>query len=145
MFTSEKNKKTLLKVIIAYACITIFIVVFGLVYERFSHDVYSFWMAFAWIWVLIFGLVPNLIYLLIPIKKMPGILSGSFYNLGVALFTSGSIYKGVVDIYGTTREEMFRTYLIISVLFLAIGFGLYIFGVSMGELINKEKETESSL
>ena len=131
MFISAKNKKTLIIIAISYVLITVFIAIFGIVYETFSHGVYSFWMQFAWIWVLSFGLLPHLVLLFIPIKKMPGLLAGCFYNLGVAIFTSGSIYKGVVDIYGTTRNEMFSAYIIIAVILLGAGIGLYTFGLSL--------------
>ena len=145
VFISAKNKKTLIAILIAYTCITIFILIFGIIYESFSHDVYSFWMQFAWIWVLAFGLVPHLLLLVLPIKRVPGLLTGCCLNLGVALFTAGSIYKGVVDIYGTTRNEMFSAYMIISAIMLGAAIGLYAFGLSYFDNSDKENNAETKL
>ena len=142
MFISEKNKKTLLRIIVAYVGITAFIALFGVIYESFSHNVYSFWMYFAWIWVLIFGLIPHVVFYFLPIKRIPGLLSGCFYNLGAALFTSGSIYRGVVDIYGTNRIEMFTAYMIIAVICLVTGIALYGVGFSLNKNTNQEEIKE---
>ena len=139
MFISEKNKKTLLKILIAYICITAFIALFGIIYEQFSHNVYSFWMSFAWLWVLLFGLIPHVAFYFLPINKIPGLLAGCFYNLGVAVFTAGSIYKGVVDIYGTTRDEMFRAYIIIAIICLVAGLALYGMGFGLKKSGNQEE------
>lgn len=136
MFISENNKKETRWKLFLYLGITVFIVVFAAVYERFSHDVYSFHMWFAWIWVLGFGVVPYLLFFFLPIKKVPGYLTECFYNFGVAMLTIRSIYIGVVDIYGTSREGMITVYTVISIVFLSIGVLLYIIGL----LLNK-KET----
>ena len=145
MFISAKSKKSLIIITSSYALITIFIAVFGIVYETFSHDVYSFWMQFAWIWVLIFGFIPHLLLLVLPIKRIPGLLTGCCFNLGVALLTAGSIYKGVVDIYGTTRNEMFSAYMIIAGIFFGVAIGLYSFGLSYFDNSNKENNVETKL
>lgn len=145
MFISAKNKKTLIIITISYVLITVFIAIFGIVYEQFSHDVYSFWMQFAWTWVLAFGLVPHLLLLVLPIKRTPGLLTGCCFNLGVALLTAGSIYKGVVDIYGTTRNEMFSAYMIIAGIFFGVAIGLYSFGLSYFDNNDKENNAEIKL
>ena len=129
LFISESNKKTLLKKLIAYIGITAFIALFGCVYEQFSHNVHTFYMWFAWIWVLGFGVVPYLLLYLLPIKKVPGLISESIYNLGVALITARSIYIGVIVIYNTTGEDMIMAYTVISIVCLCLGAALYLIGL----------------
>ena len=135
LFISESNKKTLFKKLIAYLGITAFIALFGFVYEQFSHNVHTFYMWFAWIWPLGFGVIPYLLLYLLPIKKVPGFISESVYNLGVALLTARSIYIGVIVIYNTTNDSMVLIYTIISIVCLCSGAGMYIAGL----LTNNDK------
>ena len=78
-------------------------------------------MWLAWIWVLGFGVIPYLLLYFLPLKKMPGIITESIYNLGVALITARSIYKGVIIIYNTTNEPIVVTYTVLSIVFLSLG------------------------
>ena len=135
MFTSEKNKKKLLAIVLVYVGITAFIALFGAVYEQFSHNAHTPYMWFAWVWVLGFGLVPHLILYFAPINRIPGILSGSVYNFGVAMITTRSLYIGVVTIANQPNEVWANTYLIISLIFLVGGVVLY----SIGLGIDKKK------
>ena len=125
MFISESNKKALLRRVILYFGITLFIVVFGIVYEHFSHNVYSFHMYFAWIWVLGFGLIPYSLLFVLPIKYMPGSLAECIYNFGVAMLTVRSIFIGVIDIYGTSSDSLITLYTILAIVSLVVGFSLY--------------------
>lgn len=128
LFTLEKTPKEVLKRVFIFLGITAFIALFGFVYEQFSHGVYSYYMIFAWCWVLGFGVFPYLLILLLPLKKMPGTLTECVYNLGVAFITTRSIFIGVLEIYGKTNVKMVTTYTIISVAFLLVGFAFYITG-----------------
>ena len=129
MFISEKNKKAYLIRFFAYCGITAFIVLFGFVYEQFSHGINSYYMWFAWVWPLIFGVGVYAILCFTPIKRVPGILAESCYNLGVALLTTRSIMIGVLEIYGKTNDRMVLIYLILLILFMAAGILLYLFGL----------------
>ena len=120
-----------------YLGITLFIALFGFVYEQFSHNVHTFYMWFAWIWPLIFGLIPYTSFYFLPIKQMPGTLTESVYNFGVAMLTVRSIFKGVVIIYNTTNDAMVLVYTIMAIVSLVIGAVLYIIGLST----NKKAES----
>ena len=122
-----------------YLGITAFIALFGFVYEQFSHNVHTFYMWFAWIWVLGFGFVPYLLFYLLPIKRVPGLISESIYNFGVAMITFRSIYKGVIIIYNTTGDDMIMAYTIISIVSLVGGALLY----AIGLLLNKKEEDQN--
>lgn len=129
LFTSEKNKKKLLIIVFSYVGITAFIALFGAVYENFSHHAYTPYMLFAWAWVLGFGLIPHLLLYLLPIKRIPGILSGSIYNFGVAMITSRSIFIGVVTIANTPNPTWGIAYLVVSIIALKSAVLLYVIGL----------------
>ncbi len=143
MFTSEKNKSTVLKELFLYFGITVFIAVFGIVYEQFSHGINSLYMWFAWVWVLGFGVIPYLVLYLAPIKRVPGTLSECVYNLGVALITTRSIFIGVLEIYGKTNSKMVLVYTILAVVFLVAGVALYLYGLFTQR--KKQNKTDYSL
>ena len=95
-------------------------------------------MWFAWIWVLCFGVVPYLLLYFLPIAKVPGSVSETTYNLGVAMLTTRSIFIGVIDIYGTTNRTMVIVYTVISIVFLASGFLMYITAMLIDKFGAKE-------
>ena len=136
MFTLASNKRILFFRAALYLGITLFIALFGFVYEQFSHNVHTFYMWFAWIWPLIFGFIPYLLFYLLPIKKVPGIITESVYNFGVAMLTVRSIYMGVIIIYNTTGDTMITIYTILSIVSLTLGAALYVLGLFISE---KEK------
>ena len=119
MFISEKIKANTLRSLYIYIGITIFIGVFGGVYEIFSHNVFSPAMYLAWLIPCGFGVGVYLALAFAPIDKVPGTLLECIYNFGVAMFTVRSIFIGVIEIYGTTNKMMLNTYTALSWIFLA--------------------------
>ena len=119
-----------------YLGITAFIALFGFVYEQFSHNVHTFYMWFAWIWPLIFGFIPYLLLYVLKAKRVPGLLTESVYNFGVAMLTVRSVFKGVIIIYNTTNDAIVLVYTILAVVSLALGAALYIIGL----LLSKKTE-----
>ena len=106
--------KTIKKQIYKYIIISIFFLIFGIIYEFFSHGVYSTYMIGAFLIPLIMGCF---IYTIIYYLKMYSYLSSLgtvFFNTSILSFTIGCIMKGVLEIYGTTNQ------LIVSYLFLGI-------------------------
>ncbi len=96
-------------------------------------------MWFAWVWVLGFGLVPHILLYFLPLKKVPGLLSGCVYNLGVAFITTRSIYIGVTTIANTPNKQWEAIYLIVSLVFLIGGAILYGIGFAL------DKESKENL
>ena len=137
MFISEKNPKTVLKELILYIFLTVFIALFGFVYEQFSNGVNSNYMWFAWAWVLGFGVLPYLVLYFLPIKKVPGTISECAYNLGVAILTTRSIFLGVLQIYGKTNSKMVIVYTILVIVCFIASVALYLYG-----LFSKKEETK---
>lgn len=138
LFTLESNKNALRIRVLIYTGITLFIALFGAVYEQFSHNVHTAYMWFAWAWVLGFGLIPYLLLYLLPIKKMPGQITECVYNLGVAMITVRSIYIGVILIYNTTGDDMILAYTIISIVLLSLGVLMYTYGL----FFSKKEQTQ---
>ena len=83
-----------------YLLISLFCALFGAVYEMFSHEVYSFYMIYAFVFPLAGGALPFLILsiLLFHIRWYPGTIGRNLHH------SVGSIVQGILDIYGTTNR-----------------------------------------
>lgn len=105
MYISDTDKATgkALKTAFVYLLVSLFCILFGAVYELFSHEVYSFYMIYAFAFPLAGGTLPFLMIALSQTKKYPGAVAGNLYHSGIATLTVGSILRGVLDIYGTTN------------------------------------------
>ena len=70
--------------------------VFGLIYARFSHGVFSGYMAFAFLIPLFGGAA-----MLLPVFRRRGTF---LWRCGILTLTVGSLVRGALDIYGTTNR-----------------------------------------
>lgn len=93
---------------------SIFTLVFGIIYEMFSHGVISLFMILAFLIPLI-NLITNIIFINRKIKITK--LSKNFFSMSIYTFTFFSVIKGVLDIYGTTNN-LIISYLIVGILLL---------------------------
>ena len=89
-----------------YLLSTILCFVFSMIYEHFSHKVYSPYMVFALGIPLIGGLAVIEIFSCFPNDFYPNHLSINLYNSGLATFTVGSLLQGALEIYGTENPLM---------------------------------------
>lgn len=91
-----------------YLGISVFVFIFGQIYEYFSHGVYSSYMMYAFLIPFIGLFIPSFLNNLILKRKITDnvILP---WKCGIATLTVGSIYKGVLEIYGTsgTFEQVY--------------------------------------
>ncbi|MBQ3276990.1 MAG: hypothetical protein IJH47_08075 [Oscillospiraceae bacterium] len=78
--------------------------IFAAIYELFSHRVYSNWMIFAFLIPLLGGAVPWALLSRAPRCFRPGAVSHCLYSSGLAALTAGSLFRGVLEIYGTTSR-----------------------------------------
>lgn len=96
-----------------------FCAIFAAIYEHFSHQVYSPYMICAFLFPVCLGIVPDIIRL--KLCKSPKYLqkAGQIYSrhdishiyeislvmqqCGIYTFAVGSIFRGILDIYGTTN------------------------------------------
>ncbi len=98
MYTSELDLK---KDLIWNVAGTVFLALFGAVYEIFSHEVYSYYMIYAFAIPLVLGVLPY--SLLLIFRKYPGRAALNLWNSGIAALSVGCSFRGALDIYGTTN------------------------------------------
>ena len=99
MYTSD-NKT--IRHCLGHIFAAVFLAVFGAIYEYFSHEVYSFFMIYAFAIPLLFGAVPYGI--LAGKENAISDLARSLWNCAIATFSVGCLFKGALDIYGTTNR-----------------------------------------
>lgn len=107
---------------IVYIIITLLTLIFGLIYEMFSHGVISKFMLFAFAIPLVLGVAVSFIRYIAKIKTQTR-LQMNLYNAGIATLTIGSIIKGVLDIYGTTNWKVY-IYLLLGIALLIGSFAV---------------------
>ena len=100
---------------------SVFVLIFGIIYELFSHGVISYYMIFAFLIPLINFLI-NIIFISGKIKINK--LSKNLFSMSIYSFTFLSIIKGVLDIYGTTNNLIF-IYLIFGLILLVTSIILF--------------------
>ena len=120
MFTSDTEiLKKGAKTAFGYLLIAGFCALFGGIYEKFSHGVYSYDMIYAFAYPLAGGAIP---YLALGLTgKWPPSAARVLGHWGIAALTVGSIIRGVLEIYGTTNE--------LTVWYAAGGSALFLSGV----------------
>ncbi len=99
-----------------YLFISLFCVLFGVVYEYFSHEVYSYYMLYAFVFPLVGGVLPFFVFSFFT-KRLPGRIACNLYHSGIAALTIGSIFEGVLEIYGTTNR-LVLVYWVLGAVFL---------------------------
>ena len=115
MYTSDTDTtaRRAAKTAFVYLLFSLFLVLFGAVYERYSHGVYSFYMLYAFIFPLAGGVLPFSIICLYGATRYPPVWVCRLYHCGIAALSVGSIIQGVLEIYGTTNA-LVRWYWIIG-------------------------------
>ena len=109
-----------------FLCITLFCELFSVIYEHFSHNVYSNYMIYLFMFPLLGGVLPYAVFGLVSKIKCPSPVSARTFNSGVAALTVGSCIKGVLDIYGTTSSYQ-PIYLVLGIALTVLGFAIYLF------------------
>ena len=101
MYISDTNdEKPAEKTAYLYLLASIGCAVFGAVYELFSHEVYSFYMLYAFMFPLVGGA-----FLFLTIRQFSKKKTlGAVYHCGIATLTVGSMIRGVLEIYGTSND-----------------------------------------
>ena len=113
----ERKRTYMAKQCLYYLAASLFLAVFGRIYEHFSHEVYSWYMMYAFLLPLAGGALPALILSLYGRGPFPGWLPQQLWASGVAALAIGSIFAGVLEIYGTTHY-LLRVYWIAGGIFL---------------------------
>ena len=108
MFISDTqtDKRHIAIIGFVYLLISLFCVLFGAIYEYFSHEVYSIYMIYAFVFPLAGGTLPFFALSLFGCRRLPGRLPRNLYNAGIATLTVGSVMEGVLEIFGTTNDML---------------------------------------
>ena len=122
---TNPEKKHMRRTSLIFLCVTLFCGLFSAVYEHFSHDVYSNYMVYLFMFPLLGGVLPYATLGLVPKIKCPPPASARIFNSGVAALIVGSCIKGVLDIYGTTSSYQ-PIYWVSGVALIALGFAMYL-------------------
>lgn len=130
-------KKELVRGRDRWLLITVGTVFFAAVYECFSHQVYSRAMILAFLYPLLGGFIPATLLMSAKARLQPGEWTRSFWSVGIAALTLGSLFRGVLEIYGTTSS--------LSVAYPVLGWSLLALGLFawIMELHRSEKKTPS--
>ena len=90
----------------AYLIASVLVAAAGWLYELFSHGVYSNYMVYAFMVPLACGALPDLIAAArgCRSKKRSDSAASGFRLAAVVTLTTGSLIKGILDIYGTTNR-----------------------------------------
>ena len=103
---------------------------FGVVYECFSHRVYSAFMLGAFLFPLLLGALPCALLGYAPLRFRPGALTRCLWGSGVAALSAGSLFRGGLEIYGTTNR-LGAVYWWAGALFCAAALGVWGFGLAL--------------
>ncbi|MCD8117678.1 MAG: hypothetical protein LUE21_11335 [Oscillospiraceae bacterium] len=125
---TEHARLTAARTAFVYLLAAVFCMVFGAVYEHFSHNVYSWYMIYAFAFPLLGGGVPFCAMTLLDRCPVPSRLPLNLYNSGIATLTVGSVFQGVLAIYGTT-SRLTRVYWTAGIVLTAAGAVLYLAGL----------------
>lgn len=124
MSTSDiKRMKKMMGTGFVYLFISLFCILFGAVYESFSHGVYSYFMLYAFVFPLVGGVLPffGMVFSSMPI---PNRASQNLYHSGIASLTTGFLFEGALEIYGTTNR-LVLVYWILGILFILMAIFIY--------------------
>ncbi len=124
----NKNAAALKRWMLGYFLTSLFCMIFGAVYEYFSHEVYSRYMLCAFLIPLIGGMVVSFLLNCFCKRIMPGRIPFNLYNSGIAALTVGCIFQGVLEIYGTTNT-LISVYWIAGYSFQILGIAAYLIGI----------------
>lgn len=100
--TSDTDLRTNIHAARAYVAVSVAVALFGAIYEHFSFGVYSYWMMYAFAVPLVLGALPALM-LVTGKRTFPvPLIARKMWHAGVAALTVGSVFTGVLVIYGTS-------------------------------------------
>ena len=132
----ETRKRKSLKAARNYLLASLFCAFFGAIYEAFSHGVYSYFMVYAFAFPLTLGTLPEILCGLRGAEPPP--IPARLWGAGVATLTVGSIFRGILDIYGTS-SPLSLVYWIVGGLLALSGAGLLLLPGALTEPLKSRR------
>lgn len=119
------TRRRMLRSVIVGGIISLVCVIFTFIYEQFSHGATSPHMRSMFLMPLVGLVLPCLIGLFTPLHRFVGRIAFNLWNSGLAVWTVGCLFRGIVNISGRFTE-LDRIYWIGGWVFfgLALGFQL---------------------
>lgn len=127
------------KVSMKYFLFALIVLVFSLIYEYFSHGVYSMSMLLAFLYPFIGGIIYIFLSRNLDCRSKAFRMADNLFTTGIATFTVGSLFMGVLDIYGTTNK-LTIIYKLVGSLSLSLGIVLFL----LCRLIYKREEDKKT-
>lgn len=108
--------------VLIYLGLTVFWGLFSLIYEQFSHGIYSIYMVCLFLFPLLGGVLPFALLWLLPKPCYPSLLPRNAWHCGIMTLTVGNCLQGVFEIYGTTAPLVLAYW--------TVGTGLLLLGLA---------------
>lgn len=102
--------------------VSAFLFLFQFVYNLFAHGVSSLFMTYAFLIPFVMGAV---VYFISSFLEEGPVISGKLWQMSIATLTTGSILKGIFDIYGST-VSLLTVYLVVGAALAFIASIIYI-------------------
>ncbi len=87
-----------------YFGVSVFCLVFYMIYDRFSHGIRSPYMTWLFAWPFLLGVLPGIVFWRFSKIRRPGRFTVNLYNSGVAAVTVSSMLRGIFEIAGTASD-----------------------------------------
>ena len=100
MSTSATDRRGMKRTALTGAAIALLCVVFTAIYERFSHGAVSSHMRCMFLMPLVGCALPALILYVFPLRRAIGRPAFNLWNSGLAVWTVGCLFRGIVNISG---------------------------------------------
>ncbi len=113
------------RTLIVWILVSVFFLVFSVIYQQFSHGVHSPYMTYLCAWPLMLGVIPSFLWWRVPKIPKPNIYAKDFYFSGILAVTMSSLLRGVLEIAGTASEYQ-GILMWIGAGLMAIGIVLYV-------------------
>ena len=115
----------MLKTAIVFLAVSLFCIIFSLIYASQSHSVHSNYMTFMFLYPLVGGTIIYLMIGAISKARLPERFVVNIYNSGIAALTVGSMLRGILDIAGTSSPYQ-PTFVIVGMLMVFVGAVCYV-------------------
>lgn len=124
------TRRRMLRSVIVGGSISLICVIFTFIYEQFSHGATSPHMRSMFLMPLVGLVLPCLIGLFTPLHRFVGRIAFNLWNSGLAVWTVGCLFRGIVNISGRFTE-LDRIYWIGGWVFFGLALGFQLLHVIM--------------
>lgn len=98
------TRRRMLRSVIIGSILAAVCVIFTFIYEQFSHGAVSTFMRSMFLMPLVGLAIPSLICFLTPLHRFVGRVPFNLWNSGLATWTVGCLFRGIVNISGRFTE-----------------------------------------